>query len=202
MWMMNKLLELIFPKRPDYELIADLPTGSLCSHYCLQTHEGFDFLATYSSPTIRAAIHEAKFHNNEHAMDLLAELLKIYFDEKLRGENYLLLPIPLFAKRQKERGYNQVTEIVKRAISGHPNLKLQTDILSRTKHTKPQTKLAREDRLKNIEGVFSVKGSANLSGANVIILDDVVTTGATLNEARSAIAPLNAASVICVALAH
>ena len=202
MQIINKLFELVFPKRKTYELIVKLPPKSLCAHYNRQSYNGFIFLASYSIPTVQAAIREAKFHKNDQAAKLLAELLKVYFKEKLSDQDYWLIPIPLSAKRQKKRGFNQVTKILKLAIVDYPNLKLRTDLLERTKDTKPQTKLSREERLKNLSGAFSTKRSADLTGANIIIIDDVTTTGATLREARAPLAPLNPASITCLVLAH
>lgn len=164
-------------------------------------YQGVLFLSQYHDSLIRAAIKENKFHHNAQAAKLLASLLvqhKVAKDEKT-----IFIPIPLGEKRLRERGHNQVTTVL--AAAGllprtYPQL------LKRTTETAPQSHLTKTARAENIQKAFTYQGSdEQLSGFDcVILLDDVVTTGATLQAAVSALRPHLPAKVRlqCLALAH
>lgn len=100
---------------------------------------------------------------------------EIIFDLK----NCLLIPVPLHKKRERWRGFNQVLAIAS-AVSRHFNLELSTGLI-RLKHRPPQAKLSEEKRRQNLRGCFAWAGD-NLANRRVILVDDVVTTGSTLNE--------------------
>jgi ComF family protein len=103
----------------------------------------------------------------------------------------LIVPIPLHSRRLRWRGFNQAEEIA-RGLSEYFGVKMATDILLRKKHSQPQVKLNMEERADNIKGCFHIpspyegegKGEVKyLSNRNIILIDDVATTGSTLNEA-------------------
>lgn len=113
---------------------------------------------------------------------------QIIFDFK----NCPLIPVPLHKKRERWRGFNQVLAIAK-TIARHFNLELSADLI-RIKHRKPQAKLGEEKRRENIHGCFAWVG-ANLRNRRVILIDDVVTTGSTLNECAKILKQAGAAEV-------
>jgi ComF family protein len=96
----------------------------------------------------------------------------------------LIVPMPLHPKRLAERGFNQALEIA-RGIARHLGKPIEPRGVLRVKDTLPQTKLPYEERAKNVRGAFLCK--LDLSGASVAVLDDVMTTGATLNELARAL---------------
>lgn len=104
----------------------------------------------------------------------------------------LLLPMPLHPQRLSDRGFNQAVEIT-RTISKHLQLPWAGDVLQRTRDTAPQTDLPIEERARNVKDAFVCMG--NLSGKTVVVVDDVMTTGATLNETAAAIKKAGAARV-------
>ena len=125
----------------------------------------------------------------------------------------MIIPLPLGKKRRKERGYNQIEEIAlcaqKRAKSAIPPdfLSINSKILVRTRETAPQTSLGRHLRLQNMEGAFEISSSDNTNIAldtscMYILLDDVVTTGASLLAARQALTNAGAKNILLLALAH
>ena len=103
-------------------------------------------------------------------------------------ERAAIVPVPLSAKRERERGYNQSVELA-RAVSDVWRIPVWRDVLVRTRHTETQTRLTPGDRLRNVSGAFRVVSSARqaLAGAHVVVVDDVVTTGATLNACAAAL---------------
>lgn len=195
MQLINKLLEHIFPVREDYLLVKQTNLEEIKEKFNPTNQGQFLSLASFSDPTIKACVHEVKYHENERAVKFLASLLKIYLADKPK---HLLVPIPLSYERRRERGYNQV-ELLAKATNNKSN----ANLLRRTKNTKPQTQLSRSDRLENMHDAFAVvSGTKNLTGQDIIILDDVVTTGATLRAARAKLAPLNPSSITSLAIAH
>jgi ComF family protein len=159
-------------------------------------------LLPYRHVLVRALIIEAKFHSSKPAYTHLADILEdflITFEEDrtaLSPRQIVLIPIPLSAAREKERGYNQIEEVLKRLRRTS-----YAHLLKRTLETKPQTSLRRRERLENVIGAFSVTGSIDPS-ALYIVVDDVTTTGATLNEACETLRRAGATEVYGVALAH
>jgi len=91
----------------------------------------------------------------------------------------LVVPMPLHPKRLAERGFNQALEIA-RGVARHLGRPIEPRGVLRVKDTLPQTRLPYEERAKNVRGAFLCK--LDLSGARVAVVDDVMTTGATLNE--------------------
>jgi ComF family protein len=96
----------------------------------------------------------------------------------------LIVPMPLHPKRLAERGFNQALEIA-RGVARHLGRPIEPRGVLRVKDTPPQTELPYEERAKNVRGAFLCK--LDLSGASVAVLDDVMTTGATLNELARAL---------------
>ena len=103
-------------------------------------------------------------------------------------ERAAIVPVPLSSKRYRERGYNQ-SSMLALALSERLGLPVWEDVLTRVRHTETQTRLAPEDRRRNVTGAFGTPSSARnvLRGSHVVLVDDVVTTAATLNECAAAL---------------
>ena len=97
-------------------------------------------------------------------------------------ERTALVPVPLSKARLRERGFNQ-SELIARALSSRWRIPVWTDALTRERNTETQTRLTPSDRLRNVAGAFDVSNpvSKRLRGAHLVLVDDVVTTAATLN---------------------
>ena len=104
----------------------------------------------------------------------------------------LIVPMPLHAKRLAERGFNQALEIA-RGLARHLRRPIEPRGVLRVKDTPPQTELPYEERARNVRGAFLCR--LDLSGASVAVLDDVMTTGATLNKLARALKRAGAARV-------
>ncbi len=143
-------------------------------------------LAHYENPLVKSAITANKFHNYQPAAVLLAALLEQWL-KNLPDQEIILTPIPLSSAREKTRGYNQVTRVLQLLDQNHISVR---PLLSRTKNTPPQTSLGRQERLANMHNVFSYQATGDLpAGCYVVIIDDVMTTGATLEAATAALLP-------------
>jgi len=113
-----------------------------------------------------------------------------------------IVPVPLHPRRLRERGYNQAEDIA-RVLGGYLNLPVWKRYLVRVRYTKPQTKLKEKERRENIKGAFSVRKSARGwgRGKRILLVDDVYTTGLTLNEASYEM-KINGAEVFSFTLAR
>ena len=195
------IADTLFPPSQDALLVQSAKEDELV-HCILKTAvRSSEALLPFRMPVVRAAIHEAKFHGSPRAFTLLGNVLHEQLLQ-LPKRDYLLIPLPLSASRLRERGFNQAAEIAKAGVLGLPHTEIREDILKRTRNTNPQTKLAREARLLNMKDAFRVVKPDVIANRHVILIDDVVTTGATLDAAKSAIMLHSPASLTVIALAH
>ena len=115
----------------------------------------------------------------------------------------LLVPVPLHSRRFKKRGYNHA-ELLARSLSLELDLPIYKDMLIRVKETKPQFSLNREERYKNIKGAFVInkKYGEKIKGKNIVLVDDVATSCATLNECANVLKRNGAQSVWAITFAR
>ena len=90
----------------------------------------------------------------------------------------LIIPVPLTPQRERQRGYNQ-SELIARGVASECHLPVRTDIMSRTRFADSQTALGRERRQDNVQGAFHLLRPHDVAGRHVLLIDDVLTTGAT-----------------------
>ena len=123
-----------------------------------------------------------KYNRKKIMAKLIAELIKDEFYYVLKREKIdIVVSVPVSRKRKNERGYNQVDEILN-------CLKVNYVQIERVKNTKKMAEiLDEEERNKNIKGAFRISGNIDFRGKNILILDDIVTTGATLREIKNSI---------------
>lgn len=200
-----RITNSFMPERGDARIVRSLSHEALKANYNPNPVGSFTALLPYSDQTVRACIHETKFHKNTKAIDLLASILTYHIQKSMVPVD-VIVPVPLSEKRYRSRGYNQVMLVAKVATKD-----MATECYSalwRTKDTVPQTSLPKQERLTNLTNGFGLvhekEAEAKLSGKHVLLLDDVTTTGATLSAARAPLAPLSHsfASLTCVALSH
>jgi predicted amidophosphoribosyltransferase len=203
---LGRLLDFLFPLRSDESLVRETSTEGLLKLLAPtivpDTRPGTVALLSFHAPAVRAALHEAKYHGSEKAFELLAAILREYLsgDDTLWSEKVMVVPVPLGPLRLKERGFNQVEEVVRRAITGLP-LEMDSGLLVRTRETKSQVSLPRIEREKNMKNAFAAPKRAE-AGYLYIVVDDVVTTGATLQAALEALRASGALTIQAIALAH
>jgi competence protein ComFC len=142
---------------------------------------------------MRQAIHELKYRNLRALAAPLAGLLHDYLlANPVPGE--VLVPVPLHRKRWRERGYNQ-SSLLARELGKLTDLPVVADCLVRQQHTPPQARAASVgERQRNVAGAFTCR-DGRLRGKQVLLIDDVTTSGATLNTCAGALKSSGAASV-------
>ncbi len=96
------------------------------------------------------------------------------------NNDFILIPVPMYIKKKKKRGFNQSEEIAK-LISELTGIKISTSLI-KTKGTKPQMELNRKERIENIKNCFAITDKKEVENKTILLLDDVYTTGTTMNE--------------------
>lgn len=136
---------------------------------------------------VQNLIHEFKYKGNSKVGYYLGNLIGKSLLASNRFNNIdALIPIPLFKKKEMKRGYNQ-SEILCEGIAAKVNLPVIKQNVVRTIPTQTQTKKSRTERWKNVDKTFQVLNPALLAGKHILLVDDVITTGATLEACASSI---------------
>jgi ComF family protein len=170
-------------------------------------HADADYLlgtaGRYEDDVLRALVHALKFEWVKAAARPLGQVLIDYVEKvSIDVNDFIVIPIPLSRKRRRSRGFNQ-SELIARHFAEHFGLLLETKALIRTLHRKPQSETEDiAERKENIRGCFSMDGAANIAGKNIILVDDVTTSGTTLNEAARVLTAAGAKKIIALVTAQ
>jgi ComF family protein len=150
---------------------------------------------------LQRIIHAMKYENNFRVGETLGKVLgdKLLNDIPIKNFD-LIIPVPLHHLKKSERGYNQSFYIAK-GVNRKLNLILDERSVKRIKYTETQTSMNIREREKNISGAFKVKRINNISGKNILIIDDVITSGNTVSECGSVLLGNGAAKVYAASLA-
>ena len=157
-----------------------------------------------------AVIHRFKYAAKTQLAGPLGGLMLSAFMRQWEGENVdLILPVPLHPQKMRSRGFNQsyllvhswktIARTMHIALSDIP---IHTDVLIRDIATVPQTGLDRRQRLKNVEGIFSLRSPHKVYAKKLLVVDDVYTTGATVNECARVLLKFGAEQVDVLTLAR
>lgn len=131
---------------------------------------------------IRKLILDYKFNDKPYIKNTLVEILlnneKIF--EKIKKYD-TIIPVPISSKRKKERGYNQ-SLLIANEIAKRTKINIVNNCLIKTKNIVEQSKLNKEERIKNIDGVYKLENSQLIKNKSILLIDDIYTTGSTVNE--------------------
>ncbi len=153
----------------------------------------------YDGP-VRDAIHAYKFRGARSLCVLLAQqMVQAWKFYAIHSD--VLVPVSLHPEREQQRGYNQAA-LLARELGRELNVPVVEDELVRTRNTASQTHLSREERLKNVAGAFTCKTQHRFAGKRVTLIDDVATTGATLDACALALLAYGAERVGAFTLAR
>lgn len=197
------IIDSLFPPRVSELLVREADEQLVGTFYQPQNISACICLSVYKNSTVSALVAENKFYGNKRAAKLLSILLVKWINNQ--SSRLVFVPVPLGQKRRRERGYNQVAEVLK-YLKENDKLKVRQDLCSRTRETPAQLSLKRAERLTNVTGAFKANSNelTKLRDVTLVIVDDVHTTGSTMTAVRAELAPNldNSCRIICVALAH
>jgi ComF family protein len=164
---------------------------------CLKKAPPFSKVINYGlyEGALAEAINQLKFHGVKRLSKPLGRFLLSLELPKIDG----IIPVPLSIKGLRERGFNQ-SLLIARVISKEIKVPLLMDILIKKKETPPQIGLSAKERLLNLKNAFEVKG--NVDGLRLLLVDDVMTTGATVTECSKVLMKAGAKEVIVLTLAR
>lgn len=207
----NKLLNLIYPNVCEFcgkKINSNTYTCTNClsilKYYKERIVNGdySDYiLSLYEyNGLIKNMIWRFKFRNDKQLGKVFAELIANKLEE-LNIDFDVIIPVPISFSRFLERGYNQCEEITK-YISKLTQKESNSKVLLKTKNNKRQSELHINDRKNNVIGVYKVKSKNKIKGKMILLLDDVYTTGATLNECSRVLKNAGASKIIAVTIAY
>jgi ComF family protein len=184
--------------------------GTLVCGSCERARPHYERALAYGpyDGALRELIHLMKYGRVQTAADVLGRMLaEVIVGLEIGADKVLVVPVPLYAGKQKQRGFNQSLEVTRAAlklmapVSG-PRYKLAAERLLRTRDTLSQTGLTRHQRQENVRGAFVAVDPAKLAGATVVVVDDVFTTGTTVSECAKVLLRAGAEKVYVATVAR
>jgi ComF family protein len=151
-------------------------------------------------PVGSAVVHALKYHDWIAAAEGMGERMsRLSWPRDVVRERAALVPVPLAPARARERGFNQAA-LIARALAARWNVPVWSDVLARSRSTGTQTRLTQAQRSANVRGAFGVPAAASepharIRGRHMVLVDDVLTTGATLNACAAALFDAGARTV-------
>lgn len=188
----EKLLNLIYVQ-PCYFCKSSKEDALLCSKCYKKIHfmpEGVFkrirncnvYSATLYDGIIKQLIRDLKYHNKKKLAQVHAQIMFDYFKELNLRSSFLIVPVPVHKTRLKERHYNHMN-IVADEFAKLTGFNVAPDLLIRTKDTKKQFKLTKQERIKNIKNAFELNLNADIpQNTKIMIVDDITSTGITIEE--------------------
>lgn len=203
----EKVLDLIFP--PTCEICGKVGRY-ICSNcypkikkYEIINLGNEDLVFAYQyKDIIRDLLIDYKFNDKAYLKNIFAEM--IIKNKKVCSifkRCDIIIPVPLHKKRQLDRGYNQSLLILKE-LAKRMELNVQDKVLKKIKNIKPQSEKRKKERIKDIKGVYIVKNKMNIIGKNILLFDDIYTTGSTTGECKKMLLKAGAKKVVIVTLAR
>lgn len=207
MQIINTLLDLVFP--PTCEICGKV--GMYLCKECYKDVKKYELKSFFNKNTlnvykyedmIRKWIIDYKFNDKAYMCNIFAQLL--INNKKVIDFLYgcdIIIPVPLHLMRRLERGYNQ-TYLIAKILSKNLQIKALKGILLKVKNIKPQSEKGYVDRREDIKGVFEVKNKNEIKDKNVLIFDDVYTTGSTTKECKRVLLQAGAKRVKVLTIAR
>lgn len=186
--------------RTNYHLEADNPVARIFWGRCrIEKAAAFSFYNRDSR--IRHLIHNLKYKGIK---DIGIELGKIYglvlYNSGFTRDIDIIIPVPLHPVRERVRGFNQ-SYLIAQGISSVTGIPVDSVSLIRVSKTSTQTKRSRYDRWKNVEGTFLLKDTSSVKGKHILLVDDVITTGSTIESCTTELLRTEGMRVSVAALA-
>lgn len=180
-----------------------LPTEKGICKRCAEKTDVFETgFGVFPYHLIRKNIFQFKFREYKKDGIVLGNIMAGYWREnhkELLEQTDILLPVPMFEKKKKKRGFNQ-SAVLAETIATALGLCYRCDVLVRVKNTVAQNQLNFQERKQNIKGAFSVEQQESIAGKTVVLVDDIFTTGSTINECAKVLYRFGAKEVNFIAL--
>ncbi|MFH1656679.1 MAG: ComF family protein [Candidatus Nealsonbacteria bacterium] len=184
-------------------IVVDGKTCNFCKR--TKTLNGLYCAVSYSDNIIKKLINQFKYQPYiKELSKLLSHLILIHFiklNKSLDFKEFIIIPIPLHKKKIKQRGFNQANEIGKE-LSKSLKIPIYNDILIKIKETPPQMELKKDQRKENIKQVFSCQNQEKITNKKILLIDDVFTTGSTMEECAFVLKQSKAKQIWGVAIAR
>lgn len=160
------------------------------------------FYVFHKKGSIQKILHSIKYKSNKELAILVGE----WYAKDLQAHEAMknidaIIPVPLHPKKFKQRGYNQSEEFAKGLAKGL-NVTLDLTSLKRSEYTSTQTKKSKYERWKNVEEVFEITNKDTLKNQHVIIVDDVITTGATIEACCAKLMEIEGIKISVLSIAY
>jgi ComF family protein len=212
----ESLLNIIFPKREDEKFVQDFDFENIESLAKNQNHNNLAFsIFSYKDQKVKAMIWEMKYHRNPKVLDFFAKVLSDYIYEELidktifsNQKTFLLTSPPITKLKMQQKGFCHTDllcrEIIKNFEKTNTELKIsyKPDAMKKIKETQNQSKTKdKSERMKNLKGAFWADKKI-FDNASVILIDDVLTTGATIEEMSKTIKNAGAKEITAFTIAH
>jgi ComF family protein len=191
---------LITIPRTNYHLTADNPAAQLFWGRC-QIEKAAAFSYYTKGSRIRKIIHKLKYDGMKEAGFQMGKIYASALKESGFFEDIdLIIPVPLHPSKRRKRGFNQC-DCICSGISEISSIPVDDKSLARVSVSDTQTKKTRYDRWLNVEGIFEVKTDGLLTGKHILLVDDVITTGSTIESCTNALLKVEGVKVSVIALA-
>ena len=159
------------------------------------------FLYYAKGGMVRSLLYELKYYGNKE----IGEALGAYMATELLDSGFFngidcIVPVPLHPKKKRKRGYNQ-SEWLAKGISSVTHLPIRVDVLKRKSNTETQTRKSSYERWQNVTDMFYCEKIENLRGKHILLVDDVLTTGATLVSCGDSLCQTNSTNISILTLA-
>ncbi|MDG1288059.1 MAG: ComF family protein [Rickettsiales bacterium] len=203
-WQKLNFISAPFCSHCGYPHEFDMGQGAQCAA-CMETtpeYHGHRSVLHFDDASKRL-IHDLKYYDKPLMLDTFARWMAQASPEWIDLDEALLVPVPIHRWRLLKRKYNQSALLAKR-LASLQEMHVGYNILTRIKNNPPQASLPRKERLKNLSGAFAVnpKKREAIKGRTIILIDDVMTTGATINACAKQLKKAGSGRVYCLTLAR
>jgi len=200
----SKVVQLPFCERCG-DPVAGAVTGLFECAWCRKTKPSFDWArsAVCYEGVAKTCLKRFKYNTGTWLLDNMTDWLWALWQScpPSAQQADVVTCVPLHPRRERERGYNQA-ELLGKSLAGQIGIPFQGHLLWRKWATATQTRLTAAQRAHNVKGVFTVPWPSRVRGARIVLVDDVMTTGATVNECARALKAAQADSVMVLTVAR